>query len=198
MWAKELVDCAARWKEGDLFGGRILPKYPSGLPIPATKSNFFRSAYVIADWELPEGEFPVDNIWGPNMIVRRRVFDSGLRFDPSIGPRGSNYIMGSESEFCRRAHAAGYKSIYVPAALVHHQIRPEQLTHSWIRGRAFRTGRSSAVTDNFKSNLVLNIPRFKIRKLVTDYIRYMYSYIHGGKSEKLERAISLHNTRGYI
>ena len=198
MLARELVDCAARWKNGDLFGGRILPKYPGGLPVPETSSNFFRSAYVIADWDLPEGELPVDNIWGPNMMIRRRVFDSGLRFDPSIGPKGSNYIMGSESEFCRRAYAAGYKSVYAPAALVYHQIRPEQLSSSWIHGRAFRTGRSNAVTDNFKSNLIWNIPRFKILELITGYFRYMYSYIHGGEAARLENAIAFHCARGYV
>lgn len=198
MWAKELVECAARWNGCDLFGGRILPRFPSGLPVPVTDNNFFRSAYVIADWELPEGDFPVENIWGPNMMVRRRVFDSGMCFDPSIGPRGSNYIMGSESEFCLRAYAAGHKSVYAPAALVHHQIRPVQLSNSWIHGRAFRTGRSNAVTDNFKSNLIWNIPRFKILELATGYIRYMYSCLQVGKAKRLERAIAFHTARGYV
>lgn len=198
-WVKALVDAAGRWNAADLFGGRILPKFPAGKTAPLINDPvFLRIAYVIADWDLPEGEFPAGKIkiWGPNMMVRRRVFDQGLRFNSDIGPTGSSYVMGSETEFLQRASDAGHTAVYVPSALVHHQIRPEQLTHSWIVGRAFRVGRGLIYHD-------LTIPVLKIKKwmlhdIVVLYVRYMYSYVFGTESKRLDNGIKFHKMRGHI
>ena len=197
-WAKSLVDAADRWQDSDLFGGRILPKYPAGKTAAAINDpEFMAVTYVIADWDLPEGEhFPVTKTWGPNMMVRRRVFDQGLRFNPEIGPTGGNYVMGSEIDFLKRARAAGYTDVYVPSALVYHQIRSEQLTHSWIFGRAFRLGRSVPYRDHTKPDL--KIKKWMLREFVNLLARYIYSNVVGTESEKLENGIKLYKLRGHI
>ena len=135
-----MIEGADRWPDCDLFGGRILPKYPDGMIAPPLNDSDFKSvAYVITDWDFPEGEyFPATKTWGPNMMVRRRVLDQGLRFNPDIGPKGSNYVMGSEIDFLKRARAAGHTDVYIRSSLVYHQIRPEKMTSSWLYGRAFR------------------------------------------------------------
>lgn len=196
-WVKSLIDAASRWKSADLFGGRILPKYPAGMTAPLINDPvFLRIAYVIADWDLPEGEHPAGKIWGPNMMVRRRVFDQGLRFNSDIGPTGNSYVMGSETEFLQRASDAGHTAVYVPSAFVYHQIRPEQLTHAWIRGRAFRVGRGFAYHD--KSVPVLKVKKWMLRKIASLFARYMYSFVFGTASERLQHAIEFHKMRGHI
>lgn len=196
-WVKVLVDAADRWKAADLFGGRILPKYPAGMTAPTIDDPvFLRVAYVIADWDLPEGEYPAGKIWGPNMMVRRRVFDQGLRFNRDIGPTGSSYVMGSETEFLERASDAGHTAVYVPSAIVFHQIRPEQLTHSWIRGRAFRVGRGLAYHE--KTVSVLEVKPWMLREIARLFARYMYSYAAGTDLDRLQHAIKFHKMRGHI
>ena len=196
-WVKELVDVADRWKATDLFGGRILPKFPAGTTAPLIDDPvFLRIAYVLADWDLAESEFPAGKIWGPNMMVRRRVFDQGLRFNPDIGPAGSNYVMGSETEFLQQASDTGHTAVYAPSALVYHQIRPEQLTHSWIYGRAFRVGRGLIYHD--MSIPVLEIKKWMLRKIITLYARYIYSYVFGTEQERLDNGIKFHKMRGHI
>ena len=196
-WAKALIDAAGRWEAADLFGGRILPKYPSGMTLPRIDDPvFMRLAFVIADWDLPEGVHPAGKIWGPNMMVRRRVFDQGLRFNPNIGPTGSSYVMGSETEFLLRASDAGHIAVYVPSALVYHQIRPEQLTHSWICGRAFRVARGLAY--NNKSQPVLKINKWMLREFANLFVRYLYSCVAGTESERLENGIKFHKMRGHL
>jgi len=197
-WAKSMIAAAQRWPDCDLFGGRILPSYPEGASAPPIKDSRFMSvAYVIADWDLPEGiNFPATRTWGPNVMVRRRVFDSGLRFNPDIGPNGSNYVMGSESDFLKRARAKGYTELYVPSSLVYHQIRPEQVTHSWLFGRAFRLGRMIPYQG-------LSAPELKLKKwMLKEYInllaRYTYSRIFGTEAEKLDNGIKFHNLRGQV
>ena len=196
-WVRSLVDAAGRWSSADLFGGRILPKYPEGMTAPNINDVvFMRIAYVITDRDQPEGEYSAGRIWGPNMMVRRRVFDQGMMFNTDIGPSGSNYVMGSETEFLHRAGDAGHIAVYVPTALVYHQIRPEQLTHSWLYGRAFRMGRSSAYLK--RSVPVLKLEKWMLRDIVGLFTRYMYSCAFGTESERLANGIKFHKSRGYI
>ncbi len=197
-WAKSLVDAADRWKDSDLFGGRILPRYPAGLTVPPVNDpDFLAVAYVFADWDLPEGNhFPTTKIWGPNMMVRRRVFDQGLRFNANVGPTGSNYLMGSETEFLKRARKAGYTDVYVPSAFVYHQIRPEQLSQSWLFGRAFRLGRMLPYSG--QSEPVLKFKKWMLREYIILLARYTYSRLLGTETERLENGIRFHNLRGHI
>ena len=196
-WVKSLLGAAGRWETTDLFGGRILPKFPEGTSAPMIDDPVFMEiAYVIADWGLEEGEFPAGKIWGPNMMVRRRVFDQGMRFNTDIGPTGSSYVMGSETEFLQRASDAGHTAVYVPSALVYHQIRQEQLTHAWICGRAFRVGRGLVYHD--KAVPVLEVKKWMLREVARLYTRYMISYVTGTASERLQHAIMFHKMRGHI
>ena len=193
-----MIEAADRWQECDLFGGRILPKYPDGTTAPPINdSNFMSVAYVIADWNFPEGKhFPATKTWGPNMMVRRRVFDQGLRFNPKIGPNGSNYVMGSESDFLKRARTAGCTEVYVPSSLVYHQIRPEQVTSSWLYGRAFRLGRM--IPYHGLSKPELKIKKWMLRDIANLFVRYTYFRIFGTESEKLESGINYYRLRGHI
>lgn len=197
-WIKSLIAAAGRCPKADIFGGRILPIFPPNTQPPAIDHPFIKSAYVIADWDMPEGEINPERIWGPNMMVRRRLFDQGLRFNPAIGPNGSNYIMGSETEFCVRVAASGSKFIYVPSATVNHHIREEQLTFSWICGRAFRYGRGIAAMDNTPAKRIFNIPRYMLSHILTSYVQYLLSCLRKDKSIKIACAITFHRQRGKI
>jgi GT2 family glycosyltransferase len=104
--------------------------------------------------------------------------------------------MGSEHEFLLRASEAGYTAVYVPSALVYHQIRPEQLTNSWICGRAFRLGRSGAYLN--KSVPVLKVRRWMLREIATLFLYYIYYSIAGTEAKKLEHAIKFHEMRGIL
>ncbi len=67
-WLIRLWQGAQHLPQYDLFGGRILPMFPEGLSPEEgidLDNGFTRSAYVIADWELPEGEIRPGRIWGP-------------------------------------------------------------------------------------------------------------------------------------
>lgn len=166
-WLNEIWDGAKRWPKFSVFGGRILPKYPSGRKPLYENHRFIRDAYVIADWDLPEGPYNASKVWGPNMAVRARLFRSGWAFNPYIGPNGKNYVMGSETEFNIRLEKAGFSPVYLPNSLVYHQIRPEQLKIKWLYGRAFREGRRQAKEEIITDiQTVFGIPRYYLRNLI--------------------------------
>jgi glycosyltransferase involved in cell wall biosynthesis len=123
-----------------IFGGPILPKWelPPGdwlltwVPRGPT--------FSILD-SLEEGPINPRLIFGPNMAVRTSIFESGYRFDERIGPKGSNYAMGSEGEFLRRLAKAGFRAWHCRDAIVEHIIRSFQMTSEWVLARAVRYGR---------------------------------------------------------
>jgi GT2 family glycosyltransferase len=147
-WLMAMRDGAMRWPDHVLFAGRILPEWPSTPPKYvldfAAHPDIGRWTYSVLDINCAEGPIQFLLPIGNNMAVRRTVFDSGLRFNEYIGPRGNSYAMGSETEFNLRLRALGHHAVYLPNAVVHHQIRPNQLDRSWLVGRAYREGRGEA------------------------------------------------------
>ena len=100
--------------------------------------------HTITDTGRPEGPIPPVKIWGPNMVVRTRAFRNGVRFDENVGPAAGQYVMGSEVNFLDTLAGDGLLAYWVPDAAVEHLIRPEQMTDTWLWGRAERAGKGSA------------------------------------------------------
>lgn len=174
-WLQEIKSGAVRWLDCNVFGGRILPCLPSSdSKIQYEDSYFMRCAYVIADWDLPEGYYPEvqenGSVWGPNMAIRRCVFDKGYRFNTSIGPSGNDYIMGSETELTRRLFNAGMKAVYLPKSLVYHQIRKEQLGYRWLCDRYYRFGRGAA----YKSREINAVRWFGVPRYLYKSLAFMW------------------------
>jgi glycosyltransferase involved in cell wall biosynthesis len=128
----------------ELFGGTIDPLFETAPPDWMLKGDL--PAMLFAERKLPEGPTAWDAIFGPNMAVRKSVFDSGLRFDENIGPNALDdvYPTGGESEFCRRVAQRGARSWFAQEPAVQHIVRPVQLTMAMFIKRAYRTGRARA------------------------------------------------------
>jgi len=147
-WLLRLTEAAMRHPEASVFGGTILPRWPRALP-HWLNERWVNFGVLFALLSHHSGPCDFSAIYGPNMAVRRLVFDQGYRFDEGIGPDTTNPLsaMGSETEFTRRLLAAGHRARFVAEARVSHIIRPEQLQESWVLARAWRNGLGSARTD---------------------------------------------------
>jgi L-malate glycosyltransferase len=139
-WLKELRFGADLHPEHSIFGGPILPKWEtppddwilSWVPLSPTFA-------VLDDKE----EGPIQNymVYGPNMAVRSSIFRMGYKFDETMGPKGSKYPQGSETEFLMRLYKAGFKAWHCKNAVVSHMIRSHQMQKKWVLARAIRFGR---------------------------------------------------------
>lgn len=139
-WLLQFRQAADRHPESSMFGGAILPRWEVNPPTWIRYADL-GPVYALTDPSWQDGPVNPELIFGPNMAIRASVFQSGNRFDPSIGPRGSSYPMGSETEFTLRLARQGHKAWYVPDAVVEHFIRAEQLKEEWCLQRAIRFGR---------------------------------------------------------
>lgn len=132
--------------EIDLFGGSIDLVFDVAPPDWLLSQQLhFEELYALRR-DIEAGPIHHLQIYGPNMAARKHVFESGLTFNPNIGPNGAdaNYAMGSESDFCSRAAEAGFTSGFAPAPVVHHIVRANQVKPEYFERRAFKLGRGVA------------------------------------------------------
>lgn len=144
-WLAETDAAVSRWPKHLVFGGKVLPIWPSECPPHVNDRRYLGVCFTVLDPNVDEGPSFRFTPFGPNIAIRRSVFDTGMRFNPNIGPHRTSYIMGSETELIRRLKAQGYAPVYAPRSVVRHRIRPEQFSDRWLFGRAFRYGRLMAV-----------------------------------------------------
>jgi glycosyltransferase involved in cell wall biosynthesis len=139
-WLVELRKAADAQPAYSVFGGAVVPRWES--PPPLWVEWVERGpVYTLSDPLMKEGPMPPFLVFGPNMAIRTAVFQSGVCFDPSIGPRSSSYPMGSETELTLRLSRQGCKAWHAPSAVVEHFIRNDQMRKPWVLERAIRYGR---------------------------------------------------------
>ena len=139
-WLVRLRAAADAQSSYSMFGGVILPRWEVSPPqwvgcLPRGP------VFTLSDPLLSEGPTKPGNLFGPNMAIRSAIFKSGTSFDTSMGPRGADYPMGSESELVERLGRQGHKAWHIHDAVVEHFIRDYQLKKSWVLRRAIRFGR---------------------------------------------------------
>lgn len=167
-WLRQLVEGAARWPDVTMFGGRIDPIWPGETLREDLDNPFVRGLLTITSWGDDEGPMPWNRVWGPNMAVRAHAFGDGTRFDPGVGPTPREFMLGGEVDLTKRLAARGHQTVYLPDAIVGHQIRPEQLDEAWLARRSFRLGRGVARLQGVpKTPRIAGAPRFLYRELLS-------------------------------
>ena len=176
-WLMSLWRAAEAHPEVSFFGGTIRPRWEREPPAWILKEVDLGACFAATDPDQPDGPCDPTFVWGPNMAIRRAVFDQGYRFDESVGPRGASYAMGSETEFTTRVAKDGHRAWFCKAARVHHFIRAHQIERRWILGRAIRFGRGAyrrQLRDApYQGPLLFRMPRFLVRRTAAQYLRLL-------------------------
>ncbi len=199
-WLNAICEGASRWPDHKVFGGRILPDWPVGFEPPDMQNPYLAGAYGVADWSQEDCLIQADEIFGANMVVRRELFEEGWRFNGNVGPSaGTIYRMGSETELLLRLAEVGYQFIYLPTALVYHQIRPEQMNLKWLKNRAYRAGLSRVCLDQKKHKFpeLFGVPRYLLRMVLETYFKLMYFKMTSSK-KIIENEMRLQHLIGQI
>ena len=197
-WLRELVAAADRWPSDGLFGGAVVPRFPRGTPDWLTRADFRHGRWAFS-WHLPRpdqgptSETPL----GPNMMIRAATLGSQT-FDPTIGPAGPDYAMGSEVELLLRLFRSGQPFIHVPEAVVHHVLRPDQVQRDTLLRRARRCGRGNArLFPGISNSPVFGIPLFQINRLVSAGLRRAMAPFRSQPARWVD-AMDFHQTVGHV
>ncbi len=141
-WLQAISNGCKQWKDISVFGGKIIPRWPIDPPPWVRFSGIADFGYSAHDLGSSGRLYPPEmRPYGPNMWVRREIFEAGHRFPEYVGPRPKDRIMGSETVFLISLAEAGFDAAYIPDAVVEHRIEERTLSTEWIVTRAFGCGR---------------------------------------------------------
>lgn len=206
-WLKAYEQCAAVQPQYDLFGGTILPYWEIQPEEWLLESIPLGGTFALTSPDLQEGPISPGLIWGTNMMVRKRIFDTGIFFNEEIGPNKGQYIMGSETEFNYRVCQQGFKAWFCPSAKVQHIIRDFQINEKWIIRRAYRMGRGSCITKYLSQDglhkyphqpYLFNFPKWMLRRIFQNIIVGWLYKLTGNKRKSLMMQLDAAFYKGYI
>ncbi|MHB2023804.1 MAG: glycosyltransferase family 2 protein [Mycobacteriales bacterium] len=124
-----LLAAAERWPDAGAFGPAIRTPdgalYPSAREFPSLARGI---GHALLGWLWPANpwtrgyrredvaprEAPTGWLSGSCMLLRRRAFEAVGGFDPAY------FMYCEDMDLCRRLAQAGYRSVYVPSAVVTH------------------------------------------------------------------------------
>lgn len=202
-WLTAWANAANRLEGFDIFGGRIVPRWAIDPPDWLLGEVPLGPVYAATDPRWTEGPIRAGCVWGPNMAVRRRVFDAGHRFDERIGPDGTmSYAMGSETEFTLRLESQGFRCAHSPVPMVEHQIGAASMTQEWILRRAYRYGRGERLQQLAAGGgadaRLFGYPRWIVRQWAERRIDLMRARLGGTERERFRLRWDISRLRGAL
>jgi|RhiMethySRZTD1v2_1073278.scaffolds.fasta_scaffold123976_3 L-malate glycosyltransferase len=138
-WLGELYRASRERNGYNIFCGPIVPNYPEGTPDWLTSHRFSVMAFGSWSFDKPEGELRVTPC-GANYAIRASALGR-LRFRADLGAQQKRSPLGGETELLHRLFRRGERVIYVPTAVVGHDVQERQTRLGWLFNRAFRYGR---------------------------------------------------------
>ncbi|MGD9948950.1 MAG: glycosyltransferase family 2 protein [Desulfobulbus sp.] len=168
QWLTEIINICNRWPEINIFGGRVVPVFPPGSNPKITNSYFSDFMFTKHDPMPHEGIYRDTYPVGPNCWIRRKLIESGEKFNVEMGPIGKGRISGGEIEFFHRMSNKGEKIVYAPSVIVEHRVRNSQFEIKYLIKRSFAGGRGWVrIRDPFNGSIFLfGAPRFLYRLAV--------------------------------
>jgi len=141
-------------------GWKILPDRPfSPQPWLTLDGPFGMGEMIVAQFDL--GSEPCElhgPPYGTNMAFRKEMFAKYGFFRTDLGPRPGSEIRNEDMEFGRRLLAAGERLLYVPSAVVYHEVPEHRTTKRYLLKRWFDNGRGE-IRERKAKPKIWGIPR---------------------------------------
>jgi glycosyltransferase involved in cell wall biosynthesis len=161
-------------------GGRILPVWTSQKPSWLTLSgpHSLRTGTIVS---FDQGEDACDLMISPvgaNMAFKMAAFEKYGFFRTDLGKRGSDPMIGEETEFCTRLTRAGEKIRYAPKAIVYHPVPMLRLRKRHFQSHYFNYGRYLARINGFPEDAIpyFGVPRYLLRDLLGHCGRWLFDF----------------------
>jgi GT2 family glycosyltransferase len=157
-------------------GGRIFPDWKSEPPRWMPLTGRYSLAPLVA-FDLGSEPHALDESpFGTNMAFRREVFQKHGTFRTDLGPSPGSMVRSEDTEFGTRVLKAGERLLYVPSAVVYHEIPPSRLKKEYFLGWWLDKGRADIREDGVQANTkywLCGMPLYLFRRLAVWTVRWM-------------------------
>ncbi|MHC4481736.1 MAG: glycosyltransferase family 2 protein, partial [Planctomycetota bacterium] len=136
-WLREVCE-GVRADAPEVFGGKVLPFYPSGRPawVSDAVADSMRDRHDLGDRPLRLTQSPF--VWGSNIVIRKGVLERLGGFRPRFGVRAYGDETDLQLRLLRREPGARIR--YYPRIVIHHVVPARKLSLAWQFCRAWRHG----------------------------------------------------------
>ncbi|MEB3269695.1 MAG: glycosyltransferase [Leptolyngbya sp.] len=141
-WLTALAQVYAQQERVAIAGGRVTLLWPPGAtPPPWLSENMSGSlgAYDLGP-EVIAITQPGLTPRGLNYSIRKAFLDDIGGFDLKLGRVGKNLLSNEELFMTQQALKQGWQVLYVPEALVAHNVAPERMLPGWFLRRSWWQG----------------------------------------------------------
>jgi len=142
-WIDAIARFFAQHPHYDAAMGRVA--LPPDLSDPDVLRRVRRYRGAVPLFDMGDVVCDVDDMYGANMTVRRRVFDKVGAFNERLGPGASGF--SEDIDLAHRIRRAQMRIGYMPGAVVYHEVDPDRLTDAYYRQFQLRLGLSSFEMD---------------------------------------------------
>jgi len=142
QWLRVLYQAYQEREKLAIAGGRVTLIWPEGITPPHWLSDNLAGnlgAYDLGDRPI-EITQPGLTPRGLNYSLRRSFLKTISGFDPNLGRVGKNLLSNEELLMTEKALEAGWHVMYLPEALVAHNVSPERTVRSWFVQRGWWQG----------------------------------------------------------
>ncbi len=124
-------------------GGPVTLSWPAGRPpwVSPAMERWFSAVDLGSSFHQLDAD---EELFGCNLSIRREVASAVGGFDPALGRIGRRLRSGEDWDLVQRVRQAGGAVVYVPDAVVVHEVLPERTRLTWPLRRAYEQGRSDA------------------------------------------------------
>jgi len=158
---------AFREQAVDAVFGRILPRWPGG--VPSWYSSRLDPALALLDlgnepFDLKIGD---DGFFGANAAILKDTVDKLGRWSVTLNRVGSGLLMGEDTEICDRILRAGRRVYYQPESVVLHCFDARRTRLNYFRRWFYAHGQSSVLRGTqfpAEGAFFLGIPRYLYRQ----------------------------------
>ena len=154
-------------------GGKYAPVWEGGKP--AWFPDDFAWAIGGAYEGMPTTTSVVRNVWSGNMAVRTAAFRAVGGFRADFGKQEA-VSEPEDTDLCIRMAAAGGHWMYVPSAVILHEVPRSRASFSFFVGRCLSEGRGkAAMRDRLGSNSAIDTERDYVRRSAVRALRNIVS-----------------------
>jgi glycosyltransferase involved in cell wall biosynthesis len=197
-WLQVLYNAYQNNSKLAIAGGKVTLIWP-----PETKPPKWLSYGLSANlgtYDLGENNLYIEQPGltprGLNYSIRRSFLDDIGGFDPKLGRVGKNLLSNEELQMTELALEKGWQVLYLPAALVAHNVAPERLKPSWFMNRGWWQG----VSECYREQLAGKAGIRQIQGGSEKFLRGLYKSLQNitDPAERFDKLVYAYSQIGYI
>jgi glycosyltransferase involved in cell wall biosynthesis len=181
-----------------IAGGKVTLLWPQGIQQPRWLSPGLAGnlgAYDLGD-SIIKIEQPGLTPRGLNYSIRRSFLEEIGGFDPQLGRVGKNLLSNEELQMTEFALQRGWQVVYLPKALVAHNVAPERLQRSWFLNRGWWQG----ISECYREQLSGKAGVAQLQRGSERFLRGLYKAVQyfSDPAERFDKLVYAYGQIGYL